>query len=161
MFTAPQNTPGTSTPYIATYHVYGEDEFMLDSHVAVAPFIYLLSNRVPPRKTKLPLIMLDLPDFPSGAFEIGNRLGGVQVVSFNIFARNRGERDDLAGYIRQVLIDYPSIQMKNYTATTPANTYTTFAEAINITKQTIAPDLGTEGALQNWVNLSFELQIRE
>lgn len=160
-FTAPQHIPGTSTDYVVTYNVYGEDAFRTATQTDVEPYIYLLMNRVPPKAEKLPTIILDFPALPYIPYEIGTRGGSSQLVNMHIFGRNRGERDDLAGYLAQVMIDYPNINIYDYSTTPATLKFGTFAENISIAPQTVGEEnLSIEGSLVNWNVLQFELLIR-
>jgi len=160
-FTSPPNNPDTGQPYLATpYNVYNEDKYQDDRFVPTFPFVFLLASRVPPKETRLPVMILDITDLSSALFEIGTRRGAYQLCQLHIFARNRGERNNLAGYVRQVFTDYPSLPIYDFTPPTPTVLYTTMIEGISVRPMTIAPDIGIQGSLNNWMELSFEFQVR-
>jgi hypothetical protein len=160
VFTTPPNDPTTGTPYIATsFNVYTEDNYQNRSFAPTFPFIFLLMSRIPPIKTRLPCIIEDFQEFPNAAYELGTRRGMLPTVALHIFGKNRGERDDLAGFIRQVLTDYPAITIYDWSnITNPVSKYTVIAEDISVQTQTIAPDTeAREGSLNNWIVVSFSL----
>lgn len=160
-FTTSPNDPVTGLPYLArAWNVYDEDDFRDDAFTPVEPYLFILASRVPPRQTRLPLAILDLADLTNAAFEIGNRRGAYQVCALNVFARNRGERADLAGFVRQVLTDYPALTLYDYTPATATVLYTTTIEGVAVRPMSIAADLGIEGALNNWAEISWEFQLR-
>jgi hypothetical protein len=162
LFTAPPNNPDTSTPYITAYNVYGEDEYQNDDFSPTRPFIFLLMARVPPKKTRLPCVIMELSDFPNEPYEVGTRRGALGFINLHIFGKNRGERDDLAGYIRLALTDYAGLTIYDWsTISNPVTKYVVSTEDIAVQQQTIAPDLATEGSLTNWCVVSFSLFTKE
>ena len=158
LFTAPPNNPDTGTPYLPiAYNVYNEDNYQNDAFDPTPPFVFILMSRVPPKKTRLPCIIMEFADFPNIQYELGTRRGMDPQVILHIFARNRGERDDMSGYIRLALTDYVGITLYDWTAG-PVTKYTgQIGNDIDVQEQTIGPDIGLEGSLLNWVTVSFSL----
>ncbi len=151
LFTAPT---GGLTPYT----VYGERDFWNDSLAPQFPYVYLLGVRVPPRETRLPLILLDAGLHSQSFYEVGTRAGTWVTVNLHIFAKTRGERDDLAGYLYQNLWAVP---IGDYSTTPPTRHYTAQVEGKWSSRQSVSEDVGIEGALSNWDAIQFSLQLLE
>lgn len=90
-----------------SYQIFDETYFTDEAFDPKPPFIWLLLSRVPPRKTRLPLVMIDRMPTRNSEFELGNRLGTLFDYNLHVFARNRGERETLAGYLFQNLLILP------------------------------------------------------
>jgi hypothetical protein len=105
---------------------------------------------------------MEFADFANAPYETGTRRGAMQIVTLHIFGRNRGERDDLAGYIRLALTDYCGLVIFNWAdPANPVVKYTTSIEDIDVQNNSIGPELAMEGVLTNWSSISFDFQLRE
>jgi len=163
LFTAPPNNPDTGLPYIATaYNVYNEDNYQQDTFTPTFPFVFLLMVRVPPKKTRLPCILMDVSEFSSAPYELGTRRGMISTINLHIFGKNRGERDELAGFLRQAMTDYPGLTIYDWTnIARPVSKYVASVEDITVAPQSIGNELATEGSLTNWNTLTFTLLLKE
>lgn len=138
------------------FNVYGEDNFDNDSFVPTFPYVWLLGFRVSPRATRLPLIVVDMGNNRESQFEIGDRDGNLSLVNIAIFAKTRGQRDDLAFFLRQNMFNIP---IYDFTRTSPVFQYNTQAIGVDVQRVTVSEKVGLEGALNNYVNVSFALQL--
>ncbi len=138
------------------YHVYGEDDFWQDDLTPVFPYLFLMGYRVAPRQTRLPMIILDVGPKAQSYYETGTRAGTYVTCSLHIFARTRGERDDLAAYLYQALT---AIAIKDYSRDTPAMRYAVQVEGKWSAHGSVGEDLEQEGSLSNWEVVSFGLQL--
>ncbi len=152
LFTVP--TDGRLT----AYHVYGERDFWNDQLAPQFPYLYLLGVRVPPRETRLPMLILDAGIRSRSYYELGTRSGSWVTVSLHIFAKTRGERDDLAGYLYENLIGIP---VYDFDAAPPILKYTAQVENKWSSRNSVSGEVGMEGALSNWDTIQFSLQFLE
>ena len=143
---------------LSAFRVYGEDKFFDDAFKPIFPYLFLMGYRVPPRETRLPLIILDSGQNAQSYFEVGTRGGTYWVTTLNIFARNRAERDDLAGYLYQTLNVIP---VYDYSADEPVFKYNTLVEGKSEWRAAVKEDIGMEGALSNWSVVQFSYQLVE
>jgi len=138
------------------YNVYAEDDFWNEKLSPAFPYLFLMGYRVAPRQTRLPMILLDVGPKAQSYYETGTRAGTYVNVTLHIFARTRGERDDLAAYLYETLTAIP---IKDYTSDTPALRYTVPVEGKWSAHGSVGEDLGQEGSLSNWEVVSFGLQL--
>ncbi|MBI5305519.1 MAG: hypothetical protein HY868_25545 [Chloroflexi bacterium] len=152
LLTAP--TGGLPVPY----NVYGEDAYTNSSFAPVFPYVWMLGFRVRPRKSRLPLIIVDVGNTRHSPFEMGNRNGAMAFAQLNIFANTRGERDDLAAYLLKQVENVP---VYDYTPATP--TFLWNAELLDKLSQrnSIGEDAGKEGSLTNWMTVAYGFQLKE
>ena len=141
------------------FNVYGETQFFAESVTPVFPYVYLLGYRVPPKISRMPMIILDLPLIREAQYEIGNRDGNLAFVSLDIFARTRGQRGDLAAFFRKNLFNIPVYDYSTDPATFKYNVQT--SGDMDVQRVGVSADVGLEGALNNAVRVSFSLVIRE
>lgn len=140
------------------YNVYGEDAYTNASSEPVFPYIWMLGFRVRPRKSRLPLIIVDVGSHRLGRYEIGNAGGTMAFAQLNIFAISRGERDDLAAYLYKTMEGFP---VYDYTPATPSFLWR--AELLDKLSQrnSIGEDAGKEGSLNNWITVACGFQLKE
>ncbi|MFA4987965.1 MAG: hypothetical protein WC712_15405 [Candidatus Brocadiia bacterium] len=138
------------------FNIYDEDDFRDSSLTAVFPYVYLLGFRAAPQASKVPMIVIDTGVMSQAYYEIGNRGGNVGLVSLHIFAKTRGQRDDFGAFFREYLY---SIPINDYSATPATALFTAFADGINVQRVSVAPDVGLEGVLNNWVSVTFQLLL--
>lgn len=145
----------TSPPggFTNSFHVYGEDKFTDTSFRPVFPFVWLMGYRVPPRISRLPMLIIDSSTTRQSYFELGNREGNLAFVVLSIFAKTRGERDDFAAFFREYLFDVP---IYDYTTTTLL--FHAQVEGFIAQRIPVGEDIGMDGALNNAVACSFVLQ---
>ncbi len=139
------------------YTVYAEDDFRNeDLRPPTFPYLFLMGYRVAPRQTRLPMIILDIGPKAQAYYETGTRAGTLVTVTLHIFARTRGERDDLAAYLYQTL---NAIAIYDYSGNAPTLKYTVPVEGKWSAHGSVGEDLGQEGSLSNWEVFSFGLQL--
>ncbi len=138
------------------YHVYAEDDFWNADLSPTFPYLFLMGYRVAPRQTRLPMIILDMGPKAQAYYETGTRAGTLVTVTLHIFARTRGERDDVAAYLYQTL---NAIAVKDYSGDTPTRKYTVQVEGKWSAHGSVGDDLGQEGSLSNWEVFSFGFQL--
>lgn len=149
--------PPASSPISASYNVYAEDEFFDDGFKPNNPFIWILGTRVPPKQTRLPLVMIDRAPTIESPVELGNRAGTFFTFNLHVFGRNRGERGSFAAHLYKNFLTLP---IYSYAA---PKTLVETVEIIHRTSanQTIAPEVGAEGSLSNWEVVSIEFQTMQ
>ncbi len=146
------------TSGLTARNVYGEDAFFNDDFKPVFPFVYLMGYRVPPRETRLPMVILDMGQKVQSYYEIGNREGTFAGAALHVCARTRGERDDLGAYLYQNLVTIP---VNDYSGSTPVFQYHAQVEGKFAMRGSVNEALGIEGALTNWIAVSFAFQLFE
>ncbi len=139
------------------WNVYDEDDFADESLVPDSPFIFLLESKARPSITRLPMIVLERAPVVWLPFELGNVQGSEFAYSIHIFGRNRGERSDLAAYLFKNLT---RVNLYDY-STEPA-TFEYAATLLGKFSQTnsVSPDAGMEGALNNWESIGISFQTK-
>lgn len=140
------------------YSVYGEDRFIDETFQPTRPYLWLLESRVPPRETRLPMVIIERAPTLSSEFEMGNREGSLQVVNLHVFARSRGERDDLAAFLYENL---KALTVFDFSSQPPTPRYRVDVLSRASGSNSVAPDLGLEGALANWETVRIEFQLRD
>ncbi len=138
------------------YTVYTEDDFRNEDLTPTFPYLFLMDYRVAPRQTRLPMIILDVGPKAQSYYETGTRAGTYVTCNLHIFARTRGERDDLAAYLYEALT---AIAIKDYSGSTPALKYAVQVEGKWSAHGSVGEDLGQEGSLSNWEVVSFGFQL--
>ncbi len=138
------------------YTVYSEDDCWNEALDPVFPCVFLMGYRVAPRQTRLPMLILDVGPKQQSYYETGTRAGTYVTCSLHIFARTRGERDDLAAYLYQSLT---TIAINDYSGDMPALKYTIPVEGRWSAHGSVGDDLGQEGSLSNWESLQFGFQL--
>lgn len=164
MFGAPPSGSGLSV-----FTVYNESQFRDTTFTpnANAPYIFILDADVMPVDTRLPLIVIENAWRKRRSFEIGNRNGRFVRMFFNVFGKNRAERDDLADFIGDYFGN--TITIKSYSEADPTGTAVETAviedeivvEAMNIS----GPVQGRQeiefgGDLINWARIRLEFQCK-
>jgi hypothetical protein len=139
------------------FNCYGEDSFNDDTFVPKFPFVWVMSVRVPPKKTRLPMILIERAPAISSLFELGNRSGTYVTVNIHIFGRNRGERSDLASFLYEHMTILP---LYDFTTEPATLLYTVSIDRRTSATQSISPDIGAEGALNNWETVSLDFQLQ-
>ena len=170
LFSAPDANSGLSP-----FNVYDERDFRnVASGVFTPtfPFIYLLDSFLEPVAQRVdlqqPQIVIEVDLYESAPFELGNRAGRTVDFLFHVFARNRGERDDVSGLIA----DYfgQSLDIKTYSATNTTGTVVETAivnPPIFRVKDIFTPriekmstiELNT--ALLGWASVSFSIMMKQ
>lgn len=122
MFEAPDAATG-----LAAFNVYTESNFravQTGTFTPTFPYIYLLDSFLAPMPIRVdlqqPQVIVEIDSYINNPFQLGDRLGRQVDVLIHIFGRNRGERDDLGGFIA----DYfgSSLEIKTYSASNPTGT---------------------------------------
>lgn len=150
--------PPAGASLTTPYNVYGEDEFVNDAFKPNFPFVWVLSVRVPPKQTRLPLILIERAPVVESAFEVGNRAGTFFTFNLHVFARNRGERGSFAAYLYQNLMTLP---LYDFTVNPKTLRYTVAIDRRLSASISIGPDIGIEGALSNWETLTVEFLLKD
>lgn len=151
LFTSPTaDLPGA-------WAVYDEDSFVDDNLIPDPPFVFLLESKARPRISRLPMIVLERAPVTWLPFEIGNEQGSEFAYSIHIFARNRGERSDLAAYLYKNLT-----RVRLYDFSTEPATLEYAATVMGKFSQTnsVSPDVGMEGSLNNWESIGISFQTK-
>lgn len=168
MLQAPDAASGLSP-----FNVYDERNFRAVQRGEFSPtfpYVYLLDSfmePVPEQRIDLqqPQIVIEVDLYESTPFEMGNRAGRQVDFLIHVFGRNRGERDDLGGFIA----DYfgTSLAIKTYSAT---NTTGTAIETALIDPPIIrvkdiftarlekANQIELNTALLGWTSVSFSIK---
>jgi len=149
--------PPAGSGFTNAWNVYGEDTFQDTDFKPNFPFVWVMDVRVPPMKTRLPMILIERAPVQSSLFEIGNRAGTYFTFNFHVFGRNRGERSDLAEFLREQITTFT---LYDWTNTPAALQYTVDVDRRDTEMNSVAPDIGAEGALNNWETVSFSFQLR-
>jgi hypothetical protein len=122
MFAAPDAATGLSP-----FHVYYEPDFrnVQDGSFSPSfPWVYLLDAFLSPTPQRVdlqqPQVVVEVDSYESMPFELGNRSGRCIYMLIHVFGKNRGERDDIGGFIA----DYfgSAVDIKSYAATNHAGT---------------------------------------
>jgi hypothetical protein len=140
------------------FSIYGEDKYWDVNFKTTFPYLWFMGYRVAPSLTRLPLLILDMPGESSNLFEVGNRGGTWKTGTVHVFAKSRGEREDLADVIYQNLFN---IRINDYTTTPPTFKYNATVESRNTSRQGVGEELGKEGTLKNWKTVQFSFQLLE
>lgn len=152
LFVSPTNDLGV------VYNVYGEDSYWDDAFTPVYPYVWLLGVRVRPRKTKLPLLILDVGSNQLSYYEVGTRAGTFVTTSVHIFANTRGERDDLAAFLYKSIFDIP---IYDYNTTPATLKFHVQVEGLASQRMSIGEEAALEGSLNNWDSVQFSFQLLE
>ena len=164
LFSAPPTDSGFSV-----FNVYNEIDYRNPDHVPTpnTAFIYLVDSYQLPVNTKLPLVVLEIERYRKESFELGNRKGRNIKAHIHVFGRNRGERDDLAGFMADYFGD--SFDIKTYTQASPTGTVVETVQLndrIDVSDMTISgPIQGREnvessGVVLDWSRVSFEFACK-
>lgn len=148
-------TPGQGLT--AAWNVYHEDNFASSEFVPTAPYIFLLESKARPRQSRLPMLIIERAPIVYAPYEIGTRDGFVVSYSLHVYARNRGERSDLAAVL---FYNLDSLGIYDFSTNPETLLYTVSVEEKFSVSNTVAEDVGMEGALSNWESIGFTLEIR-
>ena len=122
MFLAPDAETG-----LDPFNVYYESQFRQASSGAFAPifpFVYLLDSYLLPVAQRIdtmqPQVVIEIDQYITRPFELGNRKGRWITSLIHILGKNRGQRDDIGSFI----VDYfgNSLDIKEYSASNTAGT---------------------------------------
>ena len=96
------------------FNVYTESQ--LRSGTAVTqPAIYVVQAHIAPTEMTLPFVAVHLVHSRGLPFEMGRAEGHEWDTFLHVFARSRGQRDDLAAYLADPAV-FPSLSVYNYNA---------------------------------------------
>lgn len=149
-------TPPAGT-LASSYYVYGEDEYMNDAFSPAFPYVFVLLSKVPPKQTRLPLVIVERGDVGLSPFEIGNRSGSYPIFHLHVFGRNRAERSALAAFLYENLAAF---SLYDYGSDPPGLLYGVSIDQRLSTPQSVSPDMGLEGTLANWETVSIAFQLK-
>jgi hypothetical protein len=122
LFQAPDANSGLSA-----FNVYDERDFRAVARgefMPTFPYVYLLDSFLEPVAQRIdlqqPQIVIEVDLYESIPYQMGDRAGRQVDFLFHVFGRNRGERDDIGGFIA----DYfgTSLEIKTYSATNTTGT---------------------------------------
>jgi len=159
MFTLPDADSG-----LLPFNVYYEADFRRASagnFTPTFPYVYLLDSYLLPISQRVdvqqPQVVVEIQEYRTLPFEMGNRSGRKITAQVHVFGQNRGQRDDLASFI----MDYigASLPIKTFNANNTAGTIveTAVIDPDKVVSDMYSPrleqDLG--GTLFGWGMLEF------
>lgn len=173
--TALLQTNYTEAGWSGTWNIYNEADFravakngkVTAGYAPVFPFVYVLDSFLQPVEgvaidLMQPQVVVEIDQYRTLPFELGNRKGRMIKALVHIFGKNRGERDDLASYF----MDYLGSAL-------PINTYSANApEGVKVEDALIDPDMAvtdmytprldvlTSNVLLGWSTLEFKFQTK-
>ena len=122
LFLAPAVASGLSA-----FNVYDERDFrnvQSGTFTPTFPFVYLLDSFLEPVAQRVdlqqPQVVIEVDLYESEPYQLGDRAGRQVDFLFHVFGKNRGERDDIGGFIA----DYfgTGLDIKTYSATNTTGT---------------------------------------
>ena len=156
IFTSPPAGSGFSA-----FNVYDEDDYRNDAHTPApnVAYIYLIDSFLLPVETKLPVVVLEIERVRHRTFELGNRVGRHVRAHAHCFGRNRGERDDLSGFIADYFGD--SFPIKTYPTGTTTETVQVLENSMAVENMSIGnEDANFGGEVMNWSRASWEFYTK-
>jgi len=97
-------TPPSATGWGA-FSVYSENQlrqYRDGNFSPVQPFVYLIDSNVAPAKTELPMIIIETSTL-ARPYQLGDTQGRLSTANLHVFGKNRGQRDDFASMLQDVL----------------------------------------------------------
>lgn len=158
-FQAPPTATGLSA-----YTVYSESDLRSYDKSATSParpFIFLLDSYIRPAENILPICVVEIPRIPKRPYELGNRSGRTVEVMIHFFGRSRGERDDLSGWVSDMLQAQGYIPIYLFTSSSSTLLENALVNDDMMTEQVSSKDeLRQEGSLDLWEMVSFSLMMK-
>lgn len=139
------------------WNVYDEDDFSDEAFLPTAPYVFLLESRARPRSSRLPMVIIERGAVTGVPFEIGNVEGSQLTYNLHIFARNRGERGDLAAYLYKNL---DSLALYDFSTEPEVLQYSVTLLGKFAVSNAVSADIGLEGALSNWESIGITFQTK-
>jgi hypothetical protein len=162
-------TPPAATGW-ANWNVYGEDELRQgDDFTPVSPYVYIVDSFIAPTQTQVPLIVIEM-SLISDPYQLGDAGGKFGVGRLHVFGRNRGERDDMASMLQDVLAgtmatldgtapfpvyDYLSTGLRTLVETAHIN------PGIDVTPIRVGEEETFESSTLNWNQVSFSFRTKQ
>lgn len=140
------------------WNTYREDSFFNGSFTPTYPYIWVLDERVRPRQSRLPLVIIERGPTPRTNFELGNRGGHTFIYALHVFGRNRGERKDLAAFLEGQL---SPIGIYDFATTPETLLYSVAVDDSGSSANGVAADVGIEGALAQWETVTISFLVKE
>jgi hypothetical protein len=163
-------TPDASMGWSRAWNIYNEANFRAvaaGTFTPTAPFVYLMDSFQEPvtgarRDLMQPQLIVEIETYEKRPFEVGNRAGHHVGIYVQVFGKNRGERDDLGGYLTDFIGD--SIDIKAYSAANPTGVLADQALIDDLKKYediyTTRADAALSGLVLDWSRVSFGFQMK-
>lgn len=147
---------------LSAFNVYGETalrSYQETNTEPTRPYLFLLDSYIRPVQPLLPVVVVEVGKIANRPYELGNRKGREPEVLVHFFGRTRGERDDLAGFFKDYVLDQGYVPIYSYTSGSSVFTENALVMGEVISEQVAqrSDALREEGSLDLWEIVSFGL----
>lgn len=129
------------------FNVYTEENMRHEDSVT-APYLYLIHTHIFPTEDILPFVAVEIVEGRPAFIEMGSKNGKQWDINIHIYAKSRGQRDDLATYLADPAV-FTDVPIKNYN-NTPATSVETAKVLFEYTRNRLANPTEDEEFQGDW-----------